>query len=276
MKIIDTFIFNNEIEMLIYRLTLLYVVVDYFVIVEGSNTHSGKPKKLNFNIQNFIKFKKKIRYLVVNNIPVKTDSPKKNWHENHSREHFHRNYISNGILDANPNDLIIVSDVDEIPNLDSINFNKINDKILLFKQNTYAYKLNLEIPNSIGSAACLKKNFINAQSLRNVRNKYNKKRSILWKIKNYLKGDRVNIIDKGGWHFTYLKSPEEIKYKIENFSHGELNQPSFTDILYIKKKMINSEHLFDVNIKCNKSVIDSSYPEYIEKNQQLFKNWILK
>ena len=89
------------------------------------------------------------------------------------RENGQRNYIGEGIKEANNEDIILVSDVDEIPNLSNIDFRKITEKIILFKQDMFYYKFNLKLPNMewVGTKACKKKNFVNAQWLRNVKDR---------------------------------------------------------------------------------------------------------
>ena len=98
------------------RLNTLNEKVDKFIITEATKTHSGKDKKLNFKIENFSKFKDKIHYLVVDDLPMSVKSPKKNWHENHGRDQFQRNAIERGYRDFSDEDLIMISDIDEIPN----------------------------------------------------------------------------------------------------------------------------------------------------------------
>ena len=114
------------------RLNTLCDLVDKFVIVEATKNHAGEDKKLNFNIQNFKKFQKKINYIIVDDLPLNVKSPKKGWHENHARDQFQRNAIQRGYKDFNDEDLIMISDIDEIPNPEKFKEFKINNNVINF------------------------------------------------------------------------------------------------------------------------------------------------
>ena len=132
MAIYDCFSYFNEDTILDIRLNTLNEYVDKFVIVEATRDHAGRSKKLNFNINHFRKFKKKIIYIVVNDVPKIAKSIKKGWHPNHARDQFQRNCISRGLLNASDNDLILISDLDEIPNLTNLKNSLEKNKIVFF------------------------------------------------------------------------------------------------------------------------------------------------
>ena len=115
MKLIDCFMYFDEDLILDIRLNTLEGNVDKFVIVEATKNHAGKDKKLNFKIENFSKFKNKIHYIVVDDLPINVKSPKKGWHENHVRDQFQRNSIEKGYKECDDEDLIMISVIDEIP-----------------------------------------------------------------------------------------------------------------------------------------------------------------
>ena len=175
--------FFDEEMLLDLRLNILDKFVDQFVNVESSYTHSGKEKKLIFDINKYPKFKEKIDYIIVRDLPHgieqigKDDSnleiTNKEIMNALRRENFQRNTIKQGLINANDNDWIIISDLDEIPDLSNINFNSINKKIIFFKQKVFYYKLNLELKTLrwIGSKACKKKYLKSPQWLRNVKDK---------------------------------------------------------------------------------------------------------
>ena len=98
------------------RLNTLKDKVDKFIIAEATKNHAGEDKKLNFKIENFSKFRNKIRYIVIDDLPLSVKSPKKDWHENHARDQFQRNAIERGYKEFDDEDLIMISDIDEIPN----------------------------------------------------------------------------------------------------------------------------------------------------------------
>ena len=136
------------------------------------------------------------------------------------RENGQRNYIEKGLIDLHENDIILISDVDEIPNLKNIEFKNISKKIILFKQNMFYYKFNLHLPNLIwtGTKGCRKKDLINPQWLRNIKDrKYSFFRLDTFFSKNKYKNYR-RIID-GGWHFTNIKNAEAIEHKLKSYLH---------------------------------------------------------
>ena len=183
MKIFDCFMYFDEEIVLDTRLNCLNPYVDYFVIIESCFTHSGDRRELNFDIKKYKKFKDKIIYKVYDQIPNKIEKVFENDDEITKstkyimnalyRENSQRNFISEGIKKANNEDLILVSDVDEIPNLSNIDLKTINQKIILFKQDLFYYKFNLKIPDFkwTGTKACRKKDLINPQWLRDIKSR---------------------------------------------------------------------------------------------------------
>jgi beta-1,4-mannosyl-glycoprotein beta-1,4-N-acetylglucosaminyltransferase len=295
MKIFDCFMYFDEEIVLDVRLNTLDQFVDYFVIVESKFTHKGDKRDLKFNPDKFEKFKNKIIYLVYNHQPSEIekinneDSPdeiarKSLWNAIY-RENGQRNYIEKGLNEANENDIILISDVDEIPNLKNIEFKNISKKIILFKQNMFYYKFNLHLPNLIwtGTKGCRKKDLINPQWLRNIKDrKYSFFRLDTFFSKNKYRSVR-RIID-GGWHFTNIKNAEAIEHKLKSYlHHGEfdLNPLSITQINEIIKK---KHAIYDLSVDKTKSKIGSGnklkkfeldrLPKYIQENKNNFKEWI--
>ena len=169
MKIFDCFMFYDEELLLDIRLNILNKYVDFFIIVESEYFHNGKKRQLKFDINKFKKFENKIIYLIHKNEPngiiklndkddegTKSDKLILNAH---LRENSQRNYISEGLAKADNNDLILVSDVDEIPNFKSIDLSKINNQIIMFEQEIFYYKFNRYLPGFTwyGTKACKKK-----------------------------------------------------------------------------------------------------------------------
>ena len=119
------------------RLNILKDHVDKFVIVESKIDHSGKKKKLNFDIKKFKKFQNKITYLTIDNLPIKKKLFDNSWRNEETwlRENFQRNYLNEGFKNCNDDDLIMVSDIDEIPDPKKIDyFNKKKNMPVLFKK----------------------------------------------------------------------------------------------------------------------------------------------
>ena len=261
MNLFDCFLYSNEDLVLDIRLNTLSEIVKKFVIVESKMDHQGNPKNLNFNPNNFPKFKDKINYLIIDNFPENFT----NW----QRENYQRNFITNGLEKASEDDYIIISDVDEIPNIKNINDLK-KKKFSIFEQKMFYYKLNLlNVTNSnwYGSRACKKKHLKSPQWLRDQKVKKRFKFSFL--------GINWNIIKNGGWHFSFLLSPEDIKHKIESFAHSEFNNSKYKNIQKIKQSISNNIDLFDRNFKYKEVEIDSSFPKYILENKDKLKTWII-
>ena len=267
MAIYDCFQYFNEDHVLDLRLNILNEKVDYFVISESTKNHQGKEKKLNFNINNFSKFKHKIRYIVA-------DYKKKIDFSNHIGgeslvEQHQRNSLSEGLEGASDNDLIILSDSDEIPDLTKLNLIKKSSKFIAFSQMMFMYKLNLQNLNEsnwIGSKMSLKKNFPAPQKLRNLK----------FKEYPFWRFDKIDQqLIKGGWHFSFLSSPLDIAKKIKSYSHGEFNREESTDEKKIEEKIANNKDIFGRDLELKKINIDENYPSFIKENKNALKEWIL-
>ena len=270
MKLIDCFMYFDEDLVLDIRLNTLNDKVDKFIIAEATKDHAGENKKLNFRIENFSKFKDKIHYLIIEDLPTNVESEKKDWHENHMRDQFQRNSIERGYKEYGDDDLIMISDIDEIPDPKKLQEFNINNKYACFLQKNFQSKINLlniSHEDWPGTKICQKKYLKSPQWLRNLKTK----KKPFWKIFSR----KMQIINNGGWHFSFLKDPEAIKKKITSYSHQEYNTKEFTDINSIRKKISLGEDLFNRKISYKKLEIDKSFPEYIVKNKEKFKDWIL-
>jgi len=268
MRIFDCFQYFNEDHIADLRFNILDEFVDFFVIVESTINHQGKPKKLHFDINQYKKFKKKIVYIIVDDTPKNIIKPHKGG-ESLVEQH-QRNSIEKGLKNSSDNDLIILSDVDEIPDLNKLNlFDKKNYAV--FSQKMFIYKLNLlnlNENNWHGSKICLKKNLKSPQWLRNLKFK----KYPFWRID---KTKNLQIIENGGWHFAYLQSPENISKKIKSFAHGEFNIEEFSDEKKIQTKIEKNEDIFGRDYRIKKIEIDESYPRYIINNKEKLKDWIV-
>lgn len=267
-KVIDCITYFDENMLLEFRLNVLNDYVDFFVIVEAKEDHQGNKKQLNFNIENYKKYKDKIIYLVQEKI-VTDNSIKlpKNWAKGHLRDQSQRNYISNALTQFSDEDWIIISDLDEIPNPFAISKFNPKNKFSVFKQKLFCYKFNLLSKNSLwyGSRIVVKKHLKSPQWLRNLKVK-----------KNFLKYFKrgINVIDNGGWHFSYLKKPIDIKKKIESFAHSELNKERFKNIENIEKNILQGADLYNRDLYYSKIPIDNDFPKYLIENLNKYKEWI--
>ena len=295
MKIFDCFMYFDEEVVLDLRLNFLDQYVDYFVIVESIYTHKGEKRELKFNPKKFEKFKSKIIYKVYD----ENDQGIEEIHDKDSekiksykyimnalrRENGQRNHIQVGLDNADVDDIILISDVDEIPNLNLIDFTKINEKIFMFRQDMFYYKFDLKLPNMVwtGTKGCRKKNLLSPQWLRNVKDrKYSKFRfDILFSDKKY---NSIKFIDEGGWHFTNLKTASEIEHKLKSYlHHWEFDEnPLTTD--QIEKIIKNKQAIYDLSLDKRLNKIGSGnklikyefekLPEYLRKNKNKYEQWL--
>ena len=266
MAIYDCFQYFDEDHIVDLRLNILDKYVDFFVISESTKTHQGKQKKINFDINNFPKFKDKIKFLIAD---YKHEIDFKNHTGGESPvEQHQRNYLMQGLKEASPDDFIVLSDSDEIPDFSKITDLNKNKKFLAFSQKMFMYKLNLQnLKEStwIGSKITKKKYITSMQNLRNLKFKDYP----FWRIDKY----NQQIIS-GGWHFSFLQTPQQILTKIKSFSHGEFNDGNLNES-DIKKKIVKNEDIFGRNTKLKRIELDNSYPEYILNNKEKFSDWII-
>jgi|TARA_B100001063_G_scaffold138810_1_gene129713 beta-1,4-mannosyl-glycoprotein beta-1,4-N-acetylglucosaminyltransferase len=285
----------DEEQVLDLRLNVLYQNVDYFVIVESTYNHKGEKRNLLFNSKKFEKFSDKIIYLVYDKIPQLVEPIKETDNEKEKdgkyimnalyRENAQRDFILEGLKSAKKDDLILISDVDEIPKLSSVNLNQIKNEIILFKQDMFYYKYNLSLPNFkwTGTKAVKRKNLVSPQWLRNVKDrKYPFYRvDTFFSDKKYI---NIQIINDGGWHFSNIKSPEMIEHKLRSYlHHREFDQVSLS-IKEINELVKKKQAIYDLRVdkrvnKVGNGVILENFemkklPNHINNNIDKYKNWL--
>ena len=289
MKIIDCTTYYSEDLMLDVRFNILNEHVDKFIITESKFSHSGTKKSLNFNIDNFPKFKDKIQYLVIENEPegINNSSNSSSTKRMNSLLRIEQsyNFMMNAIKDASDNDLICLSDNDEIPNFNSNHFKNSQNDIYIFKQLFFYYKFNLfyDLMPWYGTKACKKKKLLSFSWLRNLKNK----KYPFWRLDTLFSNSKqtnLKIVDDGGWHFTNLKTAEEIYTKLSNFGHHNEFDISGVTIKDIQKcidnRIVNYNHQADksednkynANYKL-KIIEDKILPNYLIKHKDKYKDW---
>ena len=202
-----------------------------------------------------------------------------------ARDYFQRENLKKGLENLNEEDLVIISDLDEIPNLENLNSNKINNNIVIFQQKMFYYKLNLLYDKFIwaGSKAVKYKNFISPQWLRNVKSK----RYPLWRLDTFFskkKYSNLYYVNDGGWHFTCIRSPEDLVKKLLNFAHHYEFEQSGLKIDDIRKLIEEKRVMYDHNVdqrgykwsgKAILKNIDTKFlPNYVAENVEKFKDWL--
>jgi len=270
MKIYDCFSYLDEDFLLNLRLKILNDYVDYFVIIEGNKTWQNNQKKLSFDITKFKEFEKKIIYIPVTDLPD-GDNP-------YQRENFQRNAINRGLVKASDEDLIIISDLDEIPDPKKIKFFKKKMRYAVFQQLHFYYKINLQSqkrPFWYGSRICVKKYLKSPQWLRNLKFK----KRPFWRIDKHRLN---NIINNAGWHFCNLKDPEQLLYKYKNlcetddpYIFKEKIKKKYLDLDEIKKRIDKGLDIIGRDENYQPIKLDERFPDYILKKKNELKDWIV-
>ena len=292
MKIYDCTTFYSEHMMLDVRFHVLNDYVEKFIVTESLYSHSGQPKKLNFDINNYPKFKDKIIYLVIDQEPndlIKIENTKEHQGlkriNSLKRIELSYNYMMKATENLANDDLIILSDNDEIPNLNSKQFKQSNKNVFIFKQLFFYYKFNLlyDLMPWFGSKACKKKSLKSFSWLRNLKSK----KYSFWRLDTYFNENKLTnleIIKDGGWHFTNIKTPEELYIKMTNFGHHNEFELSGLTAEDLRKKIdegvVFYNHFLDqadqnkwnYDYKLKKINIDL-LPKYLQDNSEKFKDW---
>ena len=253
MRIFDCTTFYSEHLMMDIRFNILNEFVDKFIVCESTISHSGKKKKLNFDINNYPKFKDKINYIVIDEEPLNIIGDKNGLAEPYEqrsdslkRIELSYDYMIKALSGVNDDDLIILSDNDEIPNLNSRQFKNSNKDIYVFKQLFFYYKFNLfyDLVPWFGSKAAKKKKLLSMSWLRNLKNK----KYPFWRLDTLFSKNRyinLEIIKDGGWHFTNLMTAETMYEKYMNFGHHDEFKLSGLTIEDLRKKIDNKEMFFN-------------------------------
>ena len=265
MKVYDCFTFFNELDLLEIRLQELYDTVDYFVIAEANMSHSGNPREycLLANWERFKPWHDKIRYLQIDDFPVTNNS----W----VREKFQRIALQRGLTDMAPEDLIIISDLDEIPRADIIDLIKVdknNYERYVLRVPLFRYKFNflkwyqpVVNPQMIVTRAHV---FTDPEKERDYTHAW------------LPPAPDVVHLDHAGWHFSYLGNDSNAVHKLQNFAHTEQNTPEIVNSFSIDRMIQNKcgPNPTDVE-KFEYVILDDYFPKCIVDNQEKYKDLII-
>ncbi len=286
--IYDCFTFFNELDLLEIRLHELEPVVDRFVLVEGTRTFQGKPKALCYqeNKNRFKDFWDKIIHIVVDKYP--RNLLRNPW----TFEHHQRNMIMEGLTGCGPDDVVIVSDVDEIPKAEKVGHYKNVPGYKIFKQRMFYYFLNCLNDTNIspslkfewyGSVMCDFQDLRRPTKVRDFafllmmrRNSSDPLRRGVLNIvlKFMLPRKEIVFIEDGGWHFSFLGGVEQIIQKVEAFSHKGYNKESFKDRDRIQQAINSGKDIFGRRYNYTFVEIDASYPVHVLNNVSRFGHLI--
>ena len=289
MKIIDCTSFYNEHMMYEIRLNILKNKVDKFIVTESTYSHSGKKKKLNFDINNYPKFKDRISYIVIDKEPIgivpENNDPSLQRSNSLKRIALSYDESLKVLKNFSSNDFVMLSDNDEIPNLDSEYFLNNKSSIVLFNQLFIYFKFNLLYDKLLwpGTKGCTMEKLKSLSWLRNIK----LKKYPFWRLDTLFSENKyinLNTIQDGGWHFTNLKTPDEMYEKFMNFGHHDEFRLSGLTIEKIRDKILNKEMFYDhfaekssikkweSNYKL-KVIGDEMLPSYLIKNKNKYGEW---
>jgi len=281
-RIYDCFCYFNEDMLLELRMETLWNHVDYFIISEASYTHAGKERVAEFDISKFKKYESKIRYILLDSRP---EGPNGFW----KNENFIRNNIVNGLYDAEPNDLILISDLDEIPKPEAIQLYDRSYKRADLHQRYYSYYLNNYWLGNVGDKDKLlpNSNIWNGTKITTYKYfveffKSNATSVRIYKSSGFLRGLKRawfkffqnQTIKDGGWHFTWVFSIENIIKKIESTAHQEFNHKDHKDPNRIISLIQSGRDINKPEARYQLQKIDSQFPEYLLQNLQKFSKFI--
>ncbi len=284
--IYDCFGFFNELELLELRLNELAGVVDKFVLIESTKTHTNKPKPLYYaeNSSKFSAFHDKIIHVVVKDLPDSDDA----W----LLDNYQRNCFGRGLVNCRPDDWILISDMDEIPRPEVVqklsreipyddNFfaniahgalsskltqaifhrrglrrhlRKNHPYVWRFEMQQYSYFLNCRVENPMfGTRMMRYRDFTRAEEMR---------------YSGY------KTVKDAGWHFNSMGGVERIRLKMFSFCHQEFNKPEFTSPEHIAKCINNAESPVGRDIKLKFVPIDDTFPRFVREHPEKFTDWI--
>lgn len=281
-RIFDCFTFFNELDVLEIRLAELNDVVDHFVIVEATLSFSGKPKPLVFqeNAARFARYADKIIHVVVDDMPVDTTNA---W----DREYFQRNAIMRGLLGAAPDDIVMISDADEIPRAAVISEimekNLARGSIVLLLLDQFCFRMNLKAKGFVwskGTRLLEKEHVVSPQEVRALRVRTRKKayqkyldplRLRLEILSRFRRKLTPRFVPNAGWHFGFMGGTDAIRLKIQSYSHQELNRAELLSDSYIERRLADRRFFSkDLDLPLTVVAVDASFPRHLRENLERF------
>lgn len=270
MKIYDCFTFFNEFELLELRLKELYDVVDKFVLVEGDATFTNNTKPYYFeeNSSRFSQYSDKIIHVKVK-MPRDSDP----W----INEKAQRDAIKHGVQSADADDVILITDLDEIPRANAIKSvrNDHHVSIWALRMPLFYFRFNYLMSHNPGGnystwgVGIRQKHLTSADELR--RNRF-----YLNSFPYNHSGEGIRLIEHAGWQFSYLGNADFAKLKIQSFSHTEANRAEITDNIDIDRSIKNGDGLiYDQGVKFTAVNLDDYFPLEVVNNPEKYKDYII-
>lgn len=257
-RVFDCFTFFNELDLLELRLNELHEKVDFFVVAEAPMTFKGQPKELVYhtNKQRFEKFHEKIIHLIIDDLPAAENA----W----DREHFQRNALRRGLIEAAPDDMIVISDADEILRAGAIDTLKTLDGFVQLNMPMFQYYMNLRESHGWNKVFAFNCNLLDEIP------DFNWVRTSQDEAFKKFAGRNTKLFDSG-WHFTYLGGAARIRDKLQAFSHDESWFQRMLSPGGIETQIaagFEVGNTWNFNKFCP---IDKTYPAYVSANQQKYR-----
>ena len=280
-KVYDCFTFYNEFDILNIRLNILDKHVDYFVIVEGNKTHTNKDKPFYFeeNKEKFQNFLHKIKHIKVDDFPCYENSQKDSQNNRWIYENYQRDAILRGLKECKPDDIIIISDCDEIPNPKAIKkYLKTKAKKIwqLNAISTYYYfnLINLKETPMDKIKMGRYENLINPEQYLPIKETF---AHSAYGLPTYFRHTKGKRFKNGGWHFSYLMNAEKISQKISSIAEQHINTSKTSSVSNIKKNIAQRKDILGRDgYEFLPVKLDHSFPHYIRKNKEIYSDFIIK
>ena len=262
-RLYDCVLFNGEFDLLALRIRELDTLVHKFVVIESNTTFSGWPKMVRFSKDHsaISAFADRIDFVLVDDMPDTDDA----W----QRETWQRNAALRGVIAAANDDLVLMSDVDEIPRFECVQQALADQEFAAFgfRMSTYYFFMNYKYvgkePKRIWAVAATA-GFLETHQPDAVR---------------YAVRDgklRARIFDEGGWHFSYLMDDAAIREKIRSFSHQEYNHQDFLKKVNREKLVLRSKGLFGTESEKWAIVNETDLPRYVLEHREDFAQHFVK
>lgn len=254
-KVFDCFMFHSELDMAELRFNILKDAVDYHVVIESGQTHSGQPKARIFGdaleAGCFAEFEDRIIY---------SFSPTLEGAHSWDREHFHRGLISGVLMyTAHPDDWVIVGDCDEIPNPDMVRtlVERPVDRPVVFELGFYYYDFSHQVQQGWGIGACKWSVEQDANKIRTAQ---------------FAAPSGINTCKDGGWHLSYFMTPDQVVEKLNAFMHhGDVAKDVPRDAAWIADKMRNGVDLFGRTVEIVEVDPELHLPQYVKDHREKYE-----